>query len=143
MNVRKVLAMMFIASMVVGVTACSKEAVTEVAEETAVAEASERTVVGEGEATILFDVVFEDGTSNAYEVKTDATIVGEGLLAAGLIEGDDSEYGLYVKTVDGVTLDYDKDAAYWGFFIDGEMAFTGVDQTELVEGTTYSFEYAQ
>ncbi|MFI3237562.1 MAG: DUF4430 domain-containing protein [Lachnospiraceae bacterium] len=140
MKARKVLAMVFVATMVVSITACSKEEVTE---ETNVVEAMERSVVGEGESTILFDVVFEDGTCNSYEVKTDAEIVGEGLLEAGLIEGEDSEYGLYVKTVDGVTLDYDKDAAYWGFFIDGEMAYTGVDQTELVEGTTYSFEYAK
>lgn len=101
------------------------------------------TVIGEGETEFLFTVTFEDATMHLYEVYTDATTVGEALVELGLIEGEDSEYGLYVKTVDGVTLDWDVDAAYWAFYIDGDMAATGVDSTEIVAGSTYTFAYAQ
>ncbi len=101
------------------------------------------TAIGEGETVFTFTVMFEDATMHLYEVSTDAATVGEALLALELIEGEDGDYGLYVKTVDGVTLDWDTDAAYWAFYIDGDMAMTGVDATEIVEGSTYSFGYAQ
>ncbi len=143
LQLRKLAVLMLVAVMAFTFTACSKEDSSGEVTDAADTAEGETSVVGEGEASFLFDVKFEDGTMNSYEVKTDATIVGEALVDAGLIEGEESEYGLYVKTVDGVTLDYDTDGAYWGFFIDGEMAATGVDQTELVEGATYSFEYAK
>ena len=46
----------------------------------------------------------------------------------GLIEGEDSEYGLFVKTVDGITANEDNQE-WWSLTIDGEMAMTGVDST--------------
>ena len=48
-----------------------------------------------------------------------------------------SEYGLYIKTVNGITLDWDKDAMYWAFYIDGEYAMTGVDTTKAEAGAIY------
>ena len=71
---------------------------------------------------------------------TDEKTVGAALQKLGLIAGDDSEYGLYVKTVNGVTVDYDKDGKYWAFYIDGEYAQTGVDSTDVTAGSTYTFK---
>ena len=39
----------------------------------------------------------------------------------------------------GKTLDYEKDGKYWAFYINDEYAATGVDATEVVEGTSYKF----
>ncbi len=151
-NMSKLVVMMLIAVMALTVVGCSssEDAETEVATEE-VAEAqgdmddvSEDIVaIGEGSTVFTFTVTFEDATMHLYEVSTDATTVGDALVEVGLIEGEDSEYGLYVKTVDGVTLDWDTDAAYWAFYIDGEMAASGVDTTDIVEGSTYTFAYAQ
>ncbi|MFI3172299.1 MAG: DUF4430 domain-containing protein [Eubacteriales bacterium] len=105
--------------------------------------ATDITVLGEGTKSFFFDVIFEDGSVNSYEVHTEATTVGEALLDQELIEGEISQYGMYVKVVDGVTLDYDTDGAYWGFLVDGEMAIAGVDTTEIETGITYAFTYAQ
>ena len=71
------------------------------------------TVVGEGATAFDFTVVAPDGTTTAYEVHTDETKVGAALTACGLIAGDMGDYGLYVKSVAGITLDYDKDKMYW------------------------------
>ncbi len=97
------------------------------------------TPVGEGDTKFTFEVKHEDGTVTYYAVSTDATTVGEALLELELIAGDDSEYGLYVKTVDGVTVDPDAESKYWAFYVDGEMAATGVDLTDITEGAMYSF----
>ena len=56
------------------------------------------------------------------------------------IAGDETEYGLYVKEVNGFVADYDTDGTYWAFYIDGEYAMTGVDQTEITEGSTYTLQ---
>ena len=44
-----------------------------------------------------------------------------------------------VDTVNGITLDYNKDGMYWSFYINGEYAMTGVDATPVEANATYSF----
>ena len=100
---------------------------------------SETTVLGEGKKQFAFTVTDYDGNETAFEIHTDKTIVGEALLEVGLISGDEGPYGLYVKEVNGISADYDKDQAYWAFYVDGEMASSGVDTTEIEEGKIYSF----
>ncbi len=38
-----------------------------------------------------------------------------------------------------MTADWDTESAYWAFYINDEYAMTGVDSTEITDGTTYSF----
>ena len=45
-----------------------------------------------------------------------------------------------VRKVNGIVADYDVDKTYWSFFINGEMAMTGVDGTEIEDGAIYSFK---
>ena len=105
-------------------------------------EASElqENVVGEGAVEFLFTVVDKDGNETVFEVHTDKEMVGEALLEENLIAGEEGQYGLYVKTVNGITADYDTDGTYWAFYIDGEYAMSGVDTTAIEEGVTYTFK---
>ncbi|MBQ9428971.1 MAG: DUF4430 domain-containing protein [Clostridia bacterium] len=96
--------------------------------------------VGVGQTAFTFTVVDADGNTTAFTVRTDKQTVGEALTDAGLIAGDVGAYGLYVKTVNGIRADYEKDGCYWAFYIDGEMAMTGVDSTDVVAGSTYTFK---
>lgn len=97
------------------------------------------TEIGEGDTSFAFEVTMQDGTKAAFNVHTNETTVGAALLGVDLIAGDDSEYGLYVTTVIGVTLDYNTDNAYWAFYIDGEYATVGVDGAEIESDRTYAF----
>ena len=97
------------------------------------------TELGEGKTTFDLLVTDRDGNKKQFAIHTDETTVGAALLALGLIEGDEGQYGLYVKTVDGITADYDKDKTYWAFYVNGEYATAGVDQTNIDEGAVYSF----
>ncbi len=97
-------------------------------------------IVGEGDTSFKFIVADADGKETEFTVKTDADTVGKALLDVNLIAGEDSEYGLYVKTVNGITADYDTDGSYWAFYINGEYAMTGVDSTEIEDGATYMFK---
>ena len=99
-----------------------------------------RTVIGNGKTEFLFDVVDSDGNTASFEIHTDKEYVGEALEEDGLISGEEGPYGLYVKTVNGTTLDYDKDNMYWAFYVDGEYATSGADKTPVESGKIYSFK---
>ena len=88
---------------------------------------------------VSFKVVVTDleGNETAFEYTSSAASVGEALVAEGLIEGHETEYGLYIDTVNGITADWDADQTYWAFYINGEYATTGIDGTEIVADTTY------
>lgn len=119
-------------------TETSSQATTEAATEAQ--NSSDVTVVGEGETSFPFSVTDAEGSETLFEVHTDQTTVGAALQECNLIEGEESEYGLYVKTVNGITADYDTDGTYWAFYIDGEYASTGVDQTDISAGSSYAFK---
>lgn len=94
---------------------------------------------GTGAKTVTVEVLAEEQMIT-FTVKTDKTTVGEALSEHGLIEGDMGDFGLYVKRVNGIEADYDKDQTYWAFYIDGEYGMTGVDSTEIQEGVVYRLE---
>lgn len=110
-------------------------------EETSTVETPEiqATVLGEGENSFSFTVTDGKGNKTAFEIHTDKTLVGEALQELGLIEGEEGPYGLYVKKVHGITADYDTTGTYWAFYINGEMAMSGVDTTQIIPDTEYSF----
>lgn len=116
------LCMVLIAAMALSLAACGSK------EEPAAASGS-----------ISYTVITVDleGKETKFEITTDKKTVGEELLAQGIIAGDQGDYGLYVKTVNGITLDWDKDAKYWAFYIGEEYATTGVDMTDAEAGVTY------
>lgn len=97
-------------------------------------------VIGEGSKQFTLTVTDGDGSETKLEIHTDAETVGAALSELGVIDGDEGEYGLYVKTVNGLTADYDKDGMYWALYIHGEYAQTGVDSTEITGGESYSFK---
>ena len=101
---------------------------------------SEVQVLGVGQTKFLFTVVDKEGNETNFEIHTDKETVGAALLELELIAGEDGEFGLYVKTVNGMTADYDVDQTYWAFYIDGEYAMSGVDVTIIEEGKTYAFK---
>lgn len=124
-----------------GTTAETTEETTAESTEASTAETTaDPSVRGEGNTEFVFKVVTLAGETKTFTVRTNKTIVGEALLDAGLIAGEDSQYGLYVKTVDGETVDYDTDGKYWAFYVDGEYAMSGVDSTTIEAGKEYSFK---
>ena len=99
--------------------------------------AGQTTVLGEGSKTMDFTVVDKEGITHLYTIHTDAETVGQALLELELIDGEEGPYGLYIKSVLGQVLDYETDGMYWGFYVNGDYALTGVDQTPITEGDTY------
>lgn len=141
---KKIIAMLLALMMVFALTACAGEQQTPESQEettTSPVQTTEAEDPSSEEAKASFTVVVTDldGTEQTFTYTSDAATVGEALVAEGLIAGDESEWGLMVTTVNGITADWASENAYWAFYIDGEYAQTGVDATELTDGATYSF----
>ena len=96
------------------------------------------TELGDGAKTAVVEVKAGE-QSITFTVHTDEEMLGAALLAHGIIEGED---GLYTK-VNGMVADYNVDQSYWAFYIDGEFAMTGLDDTPIVEGAAYQLEYTK
>ena len=98
--------------------------------------------IGQGMNKAVVEVV-ADGYIVTITVNSESTNLGEALLNAGLVDGEQGPYGLYVKKVNGITADYDIDQSYWAFYINGELAMTGIDGEEIQEGAIYRLEYTK
>ena len=136
------IAVVLIAAMALLATGCDGNKTTDTSSTTPTSsvEAAQTTTLGEGATSFDFVVEGLDGKQKSFVIKTDKATVGEALLDVELIAGEDSEYGLYVKTVDGTTLDYNKDGKYWSFYVNGRYATAGVDSTQITAGETYMFK---
>lgn len=102
----------------------------------------EDTEFGKGAKTVSVEVKAEE-QSVIFTIKTDENTVGAALIEHELISGEEGPFGLYIKVVNGITADYDVDKSYWAFYIDGEYAMSGVDTTEITEGTKYQLAYVK
>ena len=97
---------------------------------------------GNGSKTVKVDVKAGE-YSVTLTINTDRDILGDALLDHNLVEGENGQYGLYIKKVNGITADYDIDASYWGFYKGGEYMMTGVDQTSISGGEHYELVYTK
>lgn len=88
-----------------------------------------------GDKTITVSVVTDTETTD-FTIETDAEYLRQALEQENLVEGSESEYGLFVTTVNGVTAD-DSQQQWWSFTRNGEMVETGVDTTPIADGETY------
>ena len=145
-TVKKLLALLLALVLTVALAACGKQDTTETdgqtdtaAEQQVTLPVADGAVIGQGATAFTVEVQGADEKTVTFTVNTDETTVGAALLALGVVAGDDTEYGLYVKTVNGETADYDTDGSYWAFYINGEYAMTGVDATTIEAGSTYAF----
>lgn len=137
-----VFCMVFAMSVAVYTAGCGSRTESEEPDTGSAAESTlqEDKTLGEGEKAFWLTVVDKDGGETRFEIHTDQETVGEALSELGVIEGEESEYGLYVKTVNGITADFEQDGVYWAFYINDEYAQTGVDATVITEGESYSFK---
>lgn len=137
-----ILCIVLIAAMALFTIGCNDNKVEETSEPQTSSETEQVEVkeLGEGDTEFYFNAVDVDGNVSKFKVSTDKTTVGEALLDVALIAGEEGPYGLYVKTVNGITLDYDTDGKYWAFYVDGKMASAGVDLTDITAGSTYEFK---
>lgn len=137
---KRILAITMTVIMLLCLVSCAKPTETDAIWENALY--TEDTELGEGAKTVKVEVKAGE-KSVVFTIKTDEAILGDALIANGIIEGEEGPYGLYIKKVNGILADYDVDQHYWGFYQNGEYMLTGVDMTEFADGESYELVYTK
>lgn len=88
-----------------------------------------------GSKTVTIEVSAPD-YSNTHKIKTDAEFLGDALKEEGIIEGEESQYGLFITSVDSIKAD-DSKQQWWCITKGGADVMTGVDVTPIADGDTF------
>ena len=90
----------------------------------------------QGAKALTIVVVHGDGSEKDFDIHTDAEYLAEALTENDIASGSDSDYGLFITTVDGETAD-DGEQQWWCITKGGEMLMTGASETPIADGETY------
>lgn len=94
-----------------------------------------------GGKNITVTVVHSDGAEKIFEYTTEEEYLGPVLLAEGLVEGENTQYGLTINVVDGEAASWEENQSYWALYIGADYATTGADGIVLTDGGEYSLVY--
>lgn len=92
----------------------------------------------QGEKTITVNVEHLSGGNKTFTHSTDCEFLRGAMEELGILEGEESTYGLWVTGVDGETADESKQQ-WWGYSVNGEFSSYGVDSQVIADGDTFTF----
>ena len=92
-----------------------------------------------GDKTITVTVVNKESEKD-FEINTDAEMLRGALDEIDLVQGEEGEFGLFIKTVDGYTAD-EAAQEWWCVTKGGEVHMTGVSETVIADGETYELTF--
>ena len=94
-----------------------------------------------GSKTITVTVIHADKTEKTFTYHTDEEYLDKVLLAEGLIEGYEDQYGFVVEKVDGEAAIWDVDDAFWSLYIGEEQSMLGFSDTPVYDGSVFKIVY--
>lgn len=94
----------------------------------------------QGAKALTVTVVHGDGSEKVFDVQTDETYLAEALLENGIVEDNQTEWGLYILTADGETADESQEQ-WWCLTKDGQMLTTGASDTPIADGERYELTF--
>lgn len=92
----------------------------------------------EGDKHVSVQVIVDDEVVKEHEFDTSLKYLGELLEQEKIVEGDETEYGLFIHTVDGIKAD-DSKQEWWCITKGGEDVMTGVDSTPIADEDSFEF----
>lgn len=90
-----------------------------------------------GDKNITIVVTHADGKTAQFDYQTSKETLAEVLLENKLVEGEDSDYGLFITKVDNEEADSSKEQWWCITKNGGETLNTGADSTIIADGETY------
>ncbi len=101
------------------------------------------TVIGSydpGETGFYVQIVNKAGETFDYTIYTEQTKLGPALLSKSFIDGEETDNGFVLKTVNGETHNYETEGYAWRVYVGEELSDKTVDAIELESGATYTFK---
>ncbi len=97
----------------------------------------------EGSKSISIEVINSKEESKVYELKTDALYLQQAMEEAkGLtFDGEETQYGFTVSTVNGEKADFNTCSSYWSFYVNGEYCNYGISEQPVEDGDEFQIIY--
>ena len=96
----------------------------------------------DGQKAVTIVLVYADGTEKTLAYTTDLEYLSELLLEKELVTGYASEeFGFTIESVDGITLDWATDGAYWALYEGDAYATESAAGIVLTQGGVYKLVY--
>lgn len=89
-----------------------------------------------GAKTVAVQVVHGDGSTREFTLDTQQACLGQALVEGGVVEDNQSAYGLYILTADGETAD-EGNQEWWKVTKGGQRVDTGADSTPIADGDAF------
>ena len=90
--------------------------------------------------TVHITVVHGDGSEEKIDLETAEETLGRALVEAEIVEDNQTNYGLYILTVNGETVN-EANQEWWCITKGGESVMTGADETEILDGESYEITF--
>ncbi len=90
----------------------------------------------EGAKEVAVEVIIPDEETKEFTLHTDAEYLRQALEEANLIKGTESEYGLFIKEVNGHAAN-DANQEWWCITKGGQQINNGVDTIAIADGDHY------
>ena len=101
--------------------------------------------VTEGSKSVAVTVIDDEGKESQYFANTQAEFLKQVLDELSeqdfTYSGEEGQYGLYIDTVNGVTVG--NKSAYWGFYVNGEYCNYGVENQPVADGDAFEIIYEE
>ena len=101
--------------------------------------------VTEGSKSVAVTVIDDEGKESQYFANTQAEFLKQVLDELSeqdfTYSGEEGQYGLYIDTVNDVTVD--NKSAYWGFYVNGEYCNYGVENQPVADGDAFEIIYEE
>lgn len=140
-NTKKIMSLIsllvLMAVMALGMISCGKNTPADTTADTATQTEEVKGV------TVTVEITDDKGEKTSKEYTTEAVTLADLLLGEKLVEGDNTDYGLMITTVNGIKADYNADGAYWALYKNGEYMQTGADGETLTDGAVYGLVYTK
>ena len=97
----------------------------------------------EGTKSITIEVVDKEQKSIIYELKTDAEYLKQAMEEAEGLEfdGEETEYGFTISSINGEVADFNKESAYWSFYVNDGYCNYGISQQPVEDGDAFKIVY--
>ncbi len=94
-----------------------------------------------GDKKITVTVVHKDGSEKPFVCYTDEEYLAPVLVAEGIVEDNQDQFGLYILTADGEYADYNADGGWWNLYEGDTPATVGASELVIRDGGSYKLVY--
>lgn len=98
-----------------------------------------------GAKAITIQVVDDTNNTTEYHLYTDTEYLIDAMkeIPKFSFSGYESQYGLTLTAINGITADWEKNNAYWSIYVNDAVGNYGVSSQPINDGDTFRFEYTR